>query len=312
VKGKVRRCQYHFLDADEQHVVLAFDAGADPQITLERPLAEEDHPDATGETVEYDDTEFRRKDTIEASAFCIGGIPGEKGAAADCSFFEDEDEMEVLVREDWGGYVEIRRGEVIHENELVVKRQRDEDDWDIKPPPRIDLRSLNESRRAKQLAEREEKQREEEDALASAREKLAAFHDEAPGDEDEDAVSLSEIVDLQFRFGECPAEDPTPEETELPPVESESVPTSDDPFRSVFEEEPPGEDAEYTPDPYQAYMEEERETDFSEAIDGEDTPPELSTDPLFRSGDGPREFLTEDTTDDFLNAGVYDEDEDEV
>jgi len=328
VRGKERRCQYHFLDASEMHVVLAFEPGPDPQITLEHALAQEDHPDVSGDAIDLDGTTFVLKTTLDVTAFCIGGIPGEKGSAAACRAYEDEDEMEVLNVEDWGGYVEIRKGEVIHENELVVRRQRDEDDWEIKPPPRIDLRSLNEARRSRQLAETRATEQQKVDELAAAREKLAAFSEEPEPVEDADAVALSDIVDPAFRFvddradcayaedeeitgQEVAMEDPYPS-TELPSLEADPAPA--DPFQNIFEGEEQEDVVEFTPDPYQAYMEDEREDDFPDSAQDadEEEPAALEPNPRFGSSDGPRSYLTEDTTENFLNAGVYEDDEDEI
>jgi len=309
VNGKERRCQYHFLNAEENHAVLVFDGGPEPRITLEYPLPEKERPDATGDTLDLEDTAFTLKSAFDATAFRIGGIPVEKGAAASCRLYEDEDDMEVLAVEDWGGYVEVRKGSAIHENELVVKRQRDEDDWEIKPPPRIDLRSLNEARRATQIAERERAETQEAADLAAAREKLAAFEEEPELIEDEDAVSLSEIVDPQFRFAEEYAPD-LGADTDLPSLEA--PPAAEDPFSNVFGDEDQEDSSENTPDdPYQEYMEDEREGEFGESTGGEDASTALEPHPLLRPTDDPTSFLTEDTEDELLNAGVYEDDDDD-
>jgi len=331
VKGKERRCQYHFLDGSGMHVVLAFDAGPEPQITLERPLLEADRPDTTQDRLDLDDTTLALKTAMDFTAFCIGGIPPEKGSKATCRFYWDEDEMEVLTAEDWNGYIEVRRGEVIHENELVVRRQRDEDDWEIKPPPRIDLRSLNEARRAKQIAEQEVAQRRKTDEMADARQKLAAFAEAPEPVDDEDAVALSEIIDPQFRFGESLPEDDTaagaPPDEDLPADDSSTEapaaaadpppiepPEPEDPFQSIFEDaEEQGSVPDYTPDPYQAYMEDEREEDFPEdAVDDAEAPPAPVPDPRVPTEDASSSYLNRDRSDEFLSAGIFGDDEDEI
>jgi len=338
VNGKERRCQYHFLDADEMHFVISFGVGPDPTISLERPIPEEDHPDLDGDAVTHDDTTFRLRTNFDATAFALGGIPAEKGDSAGCRHFDDEDELESLVVEDWGGYLEVRHGELVHENELVIKRQRDEEDWEIKPPPRIDLRSLNEARRSKQLEAREAEQRQQADELAAAREKLAAFHDDTAWEEDEDAVGLSDIVDLSYRFAdeeadEEPVAEPesTVEDFAEPVAEEPAEPApkeepDGDPFSDVFGETPSGptldpyedylEPEDPLPDPYQEYMEPEREAQFeeeeAESGEEEEAPPALEPNPVKTSPDAPSAFLTDDSNDQFLGAALFEEEDEEV
>ncbi|MEN8148985.1 MAG: hypothetical protein ABFS86_04130 [Planctomycetota bacterium] len=313
---KERRCQYHFLDADGLHTVIAFGAGDDPRITLEHALAEDDRPDHSEDTLDLDGTTFALEPVLEAYAFRFGGIPMEKRETATCRTFVDEDEMEILVAEDWHGYVEVRRGEAIHENELVVKRQRDGEDWEIKPPPQIDLRSLNEARRSKQIEARAKVERAQVDDLAAARAKLAAFEDDAPLEEDEGLVNLSEIVDVHQRFeeeepapppaeppaGELPAEEPAEEE----PAEPVRTVSADDPFSSVFEED----EVDRAADPYQDYMDPEREGEF-----GEETPAPVESGPLFPEAEAeaekPEEKPVDEEREEFLNAGIFGDDEDD-
>jgi hypothetical protein len=325
-EAKNRHCQYHFLDQEERHVVIAFSSGPDPVISIEHPIPEEGHPSIEAEVFKHEDTTFKRGEETAFTAFSFGGIPTEKGDEVKVTAYEDEDELAVLRVEDWDGYVEVRAGDFIHENELVLHRQRDEDEWDIKPPPRIDLRSLNEARRAKQMARKKVVEEKKKSDLDAAREKLAAFEGEEEIPEDpEDVVALSDIVDPSYRFTDearletSAAPEPAEsreslEDLDAPipaPTPSGSGPAfpfeddGGDPFEQEF-----GADETFdpAPDPYMEYVENEREEEFAEVFTDVGLPP-LEPNPLNSQKDSVKNFLTEESTDEFINAGVEEEDE---
>jgi hypothetical protein len=289
--------------------VVAFSAGDDPVISIQHPLAEEEHPSPEEETFRHGDTTFQRGESMDFTAFSFGGIPSEKRDQVTVTAYEDEDELAVLFVEDWDGYLEVRAGDFIHENELVLHRQRDEDEWEIKPPPRIDLRSLNEARREKQLDQQKQAEKQQKSDLEMAREKLAAFEgDEEIPEDPEDVVALSEIVDPAYRFAEEPVEEePLAPAPETPPEPGPAFPFADEPEDPFEKEFGADEGFDPAPDPYMEYMETERDEEFADAFGVEDLPP---LDPhSMGSADTPEDFLTAEKTDEFINAGVEEEDE---
>ena len=91
---------------------------------------------------------YTRSHEGTAQTLCVGDIPPEKSGIVETLEFEDGDGIRLLVQEQWGDFAELRSGEYVHEGEIVIHRQGD-DEYVARPPPNVDLKSMNEARRAR-------------------------------------------------------------------------------------------------------------------------------------------------------------------
>ena len=161
-----RRFQYVVADAEDRIAFLTIGEGSLSQMFLERPLPFKSDFEQSEVTVRG--TTFTLTQQGTATSLCTGEIPAEKFGTVKYRRFLDEDEEESLVVEDWGGMVEARVGELLHDGEITVRR-RGEKKFSLREPAKTDIHALIEERRRMD----EERIVRNQDELLKAQERLS-------------------------------------------------------------------------------------------------------------------------------------------
>jgi len=171
VEGIETRYQYFLATPSAERRILTAEQDRDLTLTLQQ-IVEETLPDYDGgDAIEWNGEPLQLTNRGRAEAWCLGDLPPEKVNEVAYREFEDDEEEALLVLEHWGQTLEVRTGEVVHEGEFTFERQG-HPEFEIKAPPRIDLRTLSEARHARQENAAREGIESAQAELAAVRERL--------------------------------------------------------------------------------------------------------------------------------------------
>lgn len=143
--------QYGLRDADGTDAILSVDAanGDEPVLSLQEIVPEDARPEVGPDGIVVGGAPLRRVREVAARALVAGDVRPEKSGEVRVVAYEDDEEIRVVVAETWPGYVEVRAGEYLYENELDFRREGQEERFEVRPPPKLDRRSILEARRAR-------------------------------------------------------------------------------------------------------------------------------------------------------------------
>jgi hypothetical protein len=145
--GDRRFWQYRLRDEGGDEAVLIVADGAERALSLQSILPPGAGPEDGSEEIVHNGVRFRRVADGAATTFATGDVSPEKTGTVRWAEYRDEDDIRVLFHETWPDSVEVRAGESLYENELELRRAGEEERFDVRPPPRLDRRSILEARR---------------------------------------------------------------------------------------------------------------------------------------------------------------------
>ncbi len=180
-KGE-QRTQYHLRDGGGELWVLEAESDRELVLSLQRPVDPGLLPPEAGPDLLWEERRLTPVHEGSAEVRHRGEIPPGKVRRVRYREYQDEAEEVLLVVEWWAHHVEVRSGEFIHEAELSLHR-RGQEDFDPRPPPRVDIQALADARRAIEEAGLPPEEAAPPPDLAEARRKLAALGD-APAAEE--------------------------------------------------------------------------------------------------------------------------------
>lgn len=171
VEGLETRYQYFLATPDAERRILTAEDDRELVLTLQKIVGDELPDYDGGDSLDWDGRPLQLTNRGRAAAWCLGDLPPERIDEVAYREFEDDDEEALLVLEHWGQHVEVRTGEIAHEGEFTFERQG-RPDFEIKAPPRIDLRALSEARNAERESAARRSVESDQAELAAVREKL--------------------------------------------------------------------------------------------------------------------------------------------